>query len=259
MDEDAFKEKLNPEQYRVMRQKGTETAYTGQYWESDERGMYECAACDTILFISFHKEKSPDGWPRFSRPVNRKNIEKERTETTEELRCSTCKSHLGWVIDEKDGEHYRVNSIALKFVEMPELDWDKSDEQKKLEEQKAAEAAKAPPPPPPKWKTWGVKLGTFTIVAAIGAGGHSIMAAPAKCVPTASQTATSTPTASKSVVKPPVAEAATIPPAPAISAASSTDASSTPAGSTGSTGSQQAGTAQTSADSASSASAVGTH
>lgn len=119
MNDDVLKKKLNPEQYRVMRQKGTETAYSGLYWNMFERGTYRCAACAAELFSSKDKFDAQNGWPGFRKPIQEKKLEyKEEggVEPKAEVRCATCKSHLGYVIG-ADQPHYVLNSVALQFEE----------------------------------------------------------------------------------------------------------------------------------------------
>jgi peptide-methionine (R)-S-oxide reductase len=112
---------LTSEQYRVMREKGTEPAFSGKYHDSHEEGMYKCAACGTALFSSDAKFNSGTGWPSFTKPANLENIElKEDTsagmERTEVL-CKNCGSHLGHVFQdgptEKGGKRYCINSVCL--------------------------------------------------------------------------------------------------------------------------------------------------
>jgi peptide-methionine (R)-S-oxide reductase len=112
---------LSPELYRVARQKGTEPAFTGKYWNSHERGMYRCAVCDTELFSSDTKFESGTGWPSFTEPANLKHIELEEDvgygmRRTEVL-CKNCGAHLGHVFDDgprdKGGKRYCINSVCL--------------------------------------------------------------------------------------------------------------------------------------------------
>lgn len=119
MDERHFKEKLNPEQYRIMRQKGTEMPHVGKYWDNTESGVYFCAACGNKLFSSLAKFDSGDGWPAFRNPTSEKNVElvpdgKGGTE----ILCRKCRSHLGEVVGEGEQEYYRVNSVCLDFREV---------------------------------------------------------------------------------------------------------------------------------------------
>ncbi len=121
--ESYWKEKLTPEQYHVVREKGTERAFTGALYNNHERGMYECVACGTPLFSSDAKFESGTGWPSFDSPVNMQNIElhedksffMRRTEVT----CKTCGAHLGHLFNdgprETTGQRYCLNSASLKF------------------------------------------------------------------------------------------------------------------------------------------------
>lgn len=121
--EDYWKEKLTPEQYHILREKGTEAPFTGKYVDNHETGMYECAACGYPLFSSETKFESGSGWPSFDQPVNRENVElhedksmfMKRTEVT----CKNCGAHLGHVFPdgpaETTGERYCINSCSLQF------------------------------------------------------------------------------------------------------------------------------------------------
>lgn len=118
--EQEWKEELTPAEYHVMREGGTERAFSGQYYGTDEDGIYRCAACGNELFNSSTKFKSGSGWPSFWAPVDEENVEYVRdrkllTERTE-VRCAACGSHLGHVFD--DGpppthKRYCMNSVAL--------------------------------------------------------------------------------------------------------------------------------------------------
>ena len=118
-----WKEKLTPEQYQVMRRKGTERAFTGALYNNHAQGMYECAACGQPLFSSDPKFESGTGWPSFDSPVNKENIalHEDRTVfmTRTEVTCKNCGAHLGHLFNdgprETTGQRYCLNSVALKF------------------------------------------------------------------------------------------------------------------------------------------------
>lgn len=121
--EEYWKEKLTPEQYHVLREKGTEPAFTGKYVDNHETGMYECAACGHPLFSSDAKFDSGTGWPSFDQPINRENVELRDDNSLfmhrTEVICKNCGSHLGHVFDdgpqETTGQRYCMNSCALTF------------------------------------------------------------------------------------------------------------------------------------------------
>ena len=118
-----WKKRLSAEEYRVLRKKGTERAFTGLYHDCDEMGVYVCAACGNPLFSSHHKFDSGTGWPSFWTPISLQAIETkedvslamERIEVT----CARCNSHLGHVFP--DGpppthQRYCMNSISLNLI-----------------------------------------------------------------------------------------------------------------------------------------------
>ncbi|MFY9492971.1 MAG: peptide-methionine (R)-S-oxide reductase MsrB [Minisyncoccia bacterium] len=113
--------KLDPELYRVARQKGTEAPFSGKYVNSHEKGMYKCAVCGAELFSSEAKFDSDTGWPSFSEPANLENVElKEDTSAGMvriEVVCKKCGAHLGHVFDDgpadKGGQRYCINSVCL--------------------------------------------------------------------------------------------------------------------------------------------------
>ncbi|MBI4243819.1 MAG: peptide-methionine (R)-S-oxide reductase MsrB [Planctomycetes bacterium] len=121
--EEFWKKKLTSEQFRVLRQKGTEKAFTGKYWNNKESGRYLCAACGNELFLSANKFESGTGWPSFDRPVNNESIEYHEDgswfTTRTEVTCRKCGSHLGHVFDDgpknTTGKRYCINSVSLDF------------------------------------------------------------------------------------------------------------------------------------------------
>ena len=122
--EEEWKKKLTQEQYRVLREKGTEMAFTGKYVHNRRKGMYHCAACGNELFSSGTKFDSGTGWPSFDKPKNRENVELRKDFSHGMLRtevlCGKCGSHLGHVFDDgpsETGQRYCINSCALDFKE----------------------------------------------------------------------------------------------------------------------------------------------
>ena len=120
-----WKKKLTPEQYKVMREGGTEPAFTGKYWDEHTKGMYKCAACGAELFSSDTKFESGTGWPSFTEPANLEHVELRHdtshgTDRTEVV-CRNCGAHLGHVFDdgpaEKGGKRYCINSVCLELEE----------------------------------------------------------------------------------------------------------------------------------------------
>lgn len=121
-NEKDWKEKLSPEEYHVLREKGTERPFTGKYWNFFEKGNYKCAACGQLLFDSDTKFDAGCGWPSFSDVVNNKNVILKDDFTFGmhriEVMCSNCGGHLGHVFDDgpkPTGQRYCINSLSIKF------------------------------------------------------------------------------------------------------------------------------------------------
>ncbi len=120
--EEEWKKKLTEEQYRVLREKGTESAFSGKFYTNHENGIYTCAACGTELFRSDVKYDSGSGWPSFYDAISQDKLKFETDSrygmTRIELSCGNCGGHLGHVFDDgpnPTGKRYCINSASLDF------------------------------------------------------------------------------------------------------------------------------------------------
>jgi len=122
ISEQEWKKKLTEEQYHILREKGTEQAFSGKFYANHENGIYSCAACGTELFKSDAKYDSGSGWPSFYDAISNDKIKFETDtrygKTRIEISCANCGGHLGHVFDDgpnPTGKRYCVNSISLDF------------------------------------------------------------------------------------------------------------------------------------------------
>lgn len=123
INEEELRTKLSPDEYAVLREKGTETPFTGAYVDTHDHGMYHCKVCNNELFSSEAKFDSGSGWPSFTDPAVAENVGTRSDDSHDmhrtEVYCKHCNSHLGHVFDDgpKDagGKRYCINSVCLEF------------------------------------------------------------------------------------------------------------------------------------------------
>ena len=117
-----WKKTLTPEQYRVLREKGTERAFTGEYWNTKDTGVYRCAGCNAELFTSDTKFDSHCGWPSFFAALAKDNVRLQSDHghgmVRTEVLCARCGGHLGHLFDDgpaPTGQRFCINSVSIKF------------------------------------------------------------------------------------------------------------------------------------------------
>jgi len=123
--DEEWRSQLTPEQYHILREKGTERAFTGAYLDNKKDGTYRCAGCGEPLFASDTKFDSGSGWPSFTEPMPGANVEMEEDRSHGmrriEVRCKSCGAHLGHVFPDgppdRGGQRFCINSCSLSFEE----------------------------------------------------------------------------------------------------------------------------------------------
>lgn len=124
---DEWKQALSPEEYQITREKGTERAFTGEYYDNNDAGEYKCRCCGLALFDAEQKYDSGSGWPSFTAPVSKTHVDEELdtslSRTRTEVLCAQCEAHLGHVFPDGPGEEglrYCINSASLDFKKSDE-------------------------------------------------------------------------------------------------------------------------------------------